>query len=114
MFRNGYPDTSIKDKLTKHKTIINYGRLPKYCVIAVISCLLMKTYQEIEQEGREKELIEAKRLLSFMNKKQALIFCKEMAKKLPSINDTAPIHRKSRENYMQFYMFGVSSAINSL
>ena len=65
-------------------------------------------------EEREKELIEAKRLLSFMNKKQALIFCKEMAEHLPNINDTPPIHRKARETYMQFYMFGVSSAINSL
>ena len=33
---------------------------------------------------------------------------------LPSINDTPPIHRKSRENYMQFYYNGVCSAINSL
>jgi hypothetical protein len=49
-----------------------------------------------------------------MDKKSALFFCEEMAKKLPSINDTPPIHRKARDNYMQFYMFGVISAINSL
>lgn len=73
----------------------------------------MKTYQEIEQEEREQEMVEAKRLLSFMNKKQALIFCEEMAKHLPNINDTPPIHRKSRENYMQFYYNGVRLAINS-
>ena len=68
----------------------------------------MKTY--LEQE----EIAEAKRLLSIMDKKTALIFCEEMAKKLPSINDTPPIHRKSRENYMQFYYNGVRSAINNL
>ncbi len=74
----------------------------------------MKTYLELEQEERGKEMAEAKRLLSIMDKKTALIFCEEMAKKLPSINDTPPIHRKSRENYMQFYYNGVRSAINSL
>lgn len=74
----------------------------------------MKTYLELEKEDREKEMAEAKRLLSIMDKKTALVFCEEMAKKLPSINDTPPIHRKSRENYMQFYCNGVRSAINSL
>jgi len=37
MFRIGFPDASIKEKITKHKTIINYSGLPKYCVIAVIT-----------------------------------------------------------------------------
>lgn len=74
----------------------------------------MKTHQESEQEDRKEEIIEAKRLLSIMDKKTALIFCKEMAKKLPSINDTPPIYRKSRENYSQFYYNGVCSAINKL
>jgi hypothetical protein len=74
----------------------------------------MKTYQELEQEDREKEMAEAKRLLSIMDKKTSLFFCEEMAKKLPNINDTPPIHRKPRENYMQFYYNGVRSAINSL
>ena len=68
----------------------------------------MKTY--LEQE----EIAEAKRLLSIMDKKTALFFCEEMAKKLPSINDTPPIDRKPRENYMQFYYNGVRSAINNL
>ena len=70
----------------------------------------MKTY--LEQE--EKEIAEAKRLLSIMDKKTALFFCEEMAKKLPSINDTPPIDRKPRENYMQFYYNGVRLAINNL
>ena len=74
----------------------------------------MKTYLQLQQEERVKEMAEAKRLLSNMDKKSALIFCEEMAKKLPSINDTPPIHRKPRENYMQFYCNGVRSAINSL
>jgi hypothetical protein len=74
----------------------------------------MKTYQELEKEEREQEMAEAKRLLSNMDKKSALFFCEEMAKKLPSINDTPPIHRKARDNYMQFYYNGVRSAINSL
>lgn len=46
-----------------------------------------------------------------MDKETALLFCKELAKKLPNINDTPPIKRLPRENYMQFYMFGVSHAI---
>jgi len=74
----------------------------------------MKTYQELEQEEREQEIVEAKRLLSNMDKKSALFFCEEMAKKLPSINDTPPIYRKSRDNYMQFYYNGVRSAIKKL
>lgn len=74
----------------------------------------MKTYLELEQEEREKEMKEAKRLLSIMDKKTALVFCEEMAKKLPNINDTPPIYRKTRENYMQFYHNGVRHAINSL
>lgn len=74
----------------------------------------MKNYLELEQEDREKEMAEAKRLLLIMDKKTALVFCEEMAKKLPNINDTPPIYRKSRENYMQFYYNGVISAINSL
>jgi hypothetical protein len=41
MFRIGFPDASIKHKLTKHKTIINYSVLPKYCVIAVIKRFIM-------------------------------------------------------------------------
>ena len=74
----------------------------------------MKTYQEIEKIEKDKEILEAKRLLSKMDKKTALFFCEEIAKKLPSINDIPPIHRKSKDNYMQFYMFGVSSAIKEL
>lgn len=74
----------------------------------------MKTYLELEQEQRNQEKEYAKILLSKMDKKTALFFCKEIAKKLPSINDTPPIHRKSPENYMQFYYNGVSSAINEL
>ena len=74
----------------------------------------MKPYQELEQEDREKEMAEAKRLLSIMGKKTALVFCEEMAKKLPSINNTPPIHRKSIENYMQFYYNGVRNAIKNL
>lgn len=74
----------------------------------------MKTLQETELEKLQKEEDEAKRLLSIMSKKQALIFCEELARKLPNINDTPPIHRKSRENYMQFYMFGVPNAIKNI
>ena len=74
----------------------------------------MKTFKELEQEEREKEMAEAKRLLLIMDKKTALIFCYELSKKLPSINDTPPIHRKSRENYMQFYYNGVTSCIKKL
>jgi len=74
----------------------------------------MKTYLELEQQDREKEMEEAKRLLLIMDKKTALLFCEEIAKKLPNINDTPPIHRKSRENYMQFYYNGVRNAINKL
>jgi hypothetical protein len=71
----------------------------------------MKTVQEIELEQREQEIAEAKRLLSIMDKKTALIFCEEMAKKLPNINDTPPNFRKAAENYAQFYRFGVASAL---
>jgi hypothetical protein len=75
---------------------------------------IMGTYLEQEETNREKANAEAKRLLSIMDKKTALFFCEEMAKKLPNINDTPPIHRKPRENYMQFYYNEVRNAINSL
>jgi len=74
----------------------------------------MRTVQEIESEEREKEMTEAKRLLSIMDKSNALLFCEEIAKKLPCINNTPPNFRKEAENYAQFYRFGVSSAINKL
>jgi len=72
----------------------------------------MKTQFELDIEQRKEELDEAKRLLSIMDKKTALIFCEELAKKLPNINDTPPINRKHRSNYMQFYYNGVRNAIN--
>jgi len=74
----------------------------------------MKTAQEIETEQREKEMTEAKRLLSIMDKSNALLFCEEIAKKLPCINSTPPNFRKEAENYAQFYRFGVASAIKKL
>jgi len=67
-----------------------------------------------EEQDRLQEKEEAKRLLSLMDKKTALIFCEELAKKLPNINDTPPVYRKSRENYMQFYYNGVRNEINKL
>lgn len=72
------------------------------------------THEETENQQRIEELEEAKRLLKILNKKQALFFCEEMAKKLPNINNTPPIHRIERKNYMQFYLNGVSSAIEKI
>lgn len=65
-------------------------------------------------EDQQKAIDEAKRLLSLMSKKSALILCEELAKKLPNINDTPPIYRKPIENYMQFYMFRLPAAINEV
>lgn len=75
---------------------------------------MSKTIQEIEQEERQMEIDEAKKLLSVMDKKTALFFCDEISKKLPNINDTPPAYRKKRDNYMQFYMFGVKSVIEKI
>lgn len=72
------------------------------------------SYIELQRQERKKEKSEAKRLLSIMSKEVAIVFCEEMAKKLPSINDTPPISRKSSENYMQFYRFGVITQLNKL
>lgn len=84
------------------------------CCYRLFKFKTMKTHLEIEREEREKEMKEAIRLLKMFTKEQALFFCEEMAKKLPNINDTPPIHRKPRENYMQFYHNGVRHAINNL
>lgn len=71
----------------------------------------MEKYEDREKELKAKHIKEAKRLLTVLNEKQALFYCEEIAKKLPSINNTPPIKRKSDENYMQFYMFGVANEI---
>ena len=44
----------------------------------------------------------------------ALILCDELAKRLPSINDTPPIHRLSDENYRQCWIGSIPKAINAL
>jgi hypothetical protein len=46
--------------------------------------------------------------------KCALIASKEVAKKLPNINFTPPLHRGSVKDYMQFWEFGVPSYLNAL
>jgi len=73
----------------------------------------MKTAQQIDEEEKQKAVSEAKRLIGIFGESNALLFCEEMAKKMPNINDTPPIHRMPRENYMQFYMFAVPSEIKS-
>ena len=72
------------------------------------------TYQEREKQIKEQQISEAKRLLSKMNKEQAILFCKQLAEKLPNINETPPIHRQSEDKYQQFWRFGVISALNVL
>ena len=74
----------------------------------------MKTYLEIEDENANLEYLEAKRLLKIMNSKSALLCCEELAKLLPSINDTPPVKRLCINNYSQFYRFGVTFAINKI
>ena len=44
----------------------------------------------------------------------SLILCEELAKRLPSINDTPPIHRLSDENYRQCWIGSIPKAINAL
>ena len=44
----------------------------------------------------------------------ALICVEEIIKLLPCINETPPIHRKSEENYIQFWKYGVKSEIQKL
>ena len=46
-------------------------------------------------------------------KECALILCEELAKRLPSINDTPPIHRLSDENYRQCWIGSIPNAINA-
>lgn len=72
------------------------------------------TYQEKEQQVIEQQIVEAKKLLSKMNKEQAILFCEQIAQKLPNINDIPPIHRQSEDKYQQFWRFGVVSALNDL
>jgi hypothetical protein len=57
---------------------------------------------------------EAEKLLEKMNKEQAILFCAELAERLPNINDTPPIRRLTEDKYQQFWRFGVVSAIKSL
>ena len=49
------------------------------------------------------------------NSKQCALICvEEIIKLLPCINETPPIHRKSEENYIQFWKYGVKSEIQKL
>jgi hypothetical protein len=72
------------------------------------------TFQEKQAELKRQHILEAKRLLILFSKDQALIFCKEVAEKLPKINDTPPVHRKSEDNYAQFYLGGVTHELNNM
>ena len=72
------------------------------------------TLQEQEKQIKEQRIAEAKKLLSKMNKEQAIFFCEQLAEKLPNINETPPIHRQSEDKYKQFWKFGVVSALNAL
>lgn len=74
----------------------------------------MKTLQEREQEEKQKQVGEAKRLLNVFNREQALFFCEELAKKLPNINLIPPAYREASENYSQFYSYGVPNEIKIL
>lgn len=69
--------------------------------------------QQKEKQLKKQQLVEAKKLLVKMNKEQAIYFCEQLAKKLPNINETPPIHRQSEDKYQQFWRFGVISALNS-
>jgi len=48
------------------------------------------------------------------SKQGALICVDEIQKRLPCINETPPIHRKSEDNYKQFWKYGVKQAINKM
>jgi hypothetical protein len=49
-----------------------------------------------------------------MNTEQAIFFCEQLAERLPNINHTPPIHRESEDKYLQFWQFGVVSAIKAI
>lgn len=72
------------------------------------------TILDKQEELKNKQMNEAKNLMSKMTKEQALFFCEELSKRLPNINNTPPIHRMSEDNYMQFWALGVTSALKSL
>jgi hypothetical protein len=80
---------------------------------------------ETERENYEKSLYkeEGDRLLNEfialgisreLAVKCGVIASREVAKKLPNMNFTPPIHRGSVKDYMQFWQFGVPSYLNAL
>jgi hypothetical protein len=68
-------------------------------------------HEQSEKEIDQMALVEAERVLKLFPKSYALIFCEEIAKKLPSVNDTPPVKRLSYDNYRQFYLNRVSFII---
>jgi hypothetical protein len=74
----------------------------------------MKTNAELQKEEDLKGKKEAIRLVNKFGKILALEVCEELIKVLPNINETPPIHRKSIDNYYQFYMFRVTDEINKI
>jgi hypothetical protein len=65
-------------------------------------------------ENNKKYIQEAEKLLDKMNKEQAILYCEQLAEKLPNINDTPPIHRLTEDKYQQYWRFGVVSAIKTI
>jgi hypothetical protein len=63
---------------------------------------------------KENQIAEAKRLLEKMPLDMAITVCEEVGSKLPNINETPPIHRKSERHYMQFWRYGVVSELKKL
>jgi hypothetical protein len=72
------------------------------------------TIAEKEQQIKEQQFTEAEKLLNKMNTEQAIFFCEQLAERLPNINHTPPIHRESEDKYLQFWQFGVVSAIKAI
>ena len=69
---------------------------------------------EQSEKLKQQQMFEAEKLLGKMSKETAILFCEQLAEKLPNINDTPPIYRQSEDKYQQFWRFGVASCLNDL